>query len=177
MLKIDRNEDRVNRHKITQEDFTPEKIVNGLLSNVSEETFKDFSKTFLDTSCGTGNILLGIFSIRLGYCNNVDDAINALKTLYGVELMADNVRKARENLYSKIVSCYPQIKHNSLLDFKVRAIIRNRVQWCDTMFFNFNNWPKICYKPCCKHETIGFKEIKKKNDKSYPMWEKKYHTK
>ena len=175
MLKKDKTDKRVERHSVTQEDFTPKEIVDKLLANVDEKVFKDFTKTFLDTSCGTGNILLEILSIRLGYTSNVEDAINALKTIYGIELMADNVECVRQRLYDKMIEHYPQIKHDVLLNFKVRAIIRNRIQWHDSLTFDFNNWPKQSYKPCCKHETIGFKVIKAHNDKSYPMWDKKYH--
>ena len=52
MLKNDINDKRKERHKATQEDFTPVEICH-ILFEGQDELFKNFNKTFCDPCCGT----------------------------------------------------------------------------------------------------------------------------
>ena len=72
MLEQDITDKRKERHKITQEDFTPPEIVS-LLCNGSEELFTDFSKTVCDPCCGIGNIILFILRKRFENCKTKTD--------------------------------------------------------------------------------------------------------
>ena len=110
MLEKDKTKKRVERHDDTQEDFTPIGVVNSMLDQYPEEAFKDMKKTFIDYSAGNGNFLVEILDRKLDNSKNVDDAIEALKSIYGVELMADNVEECRERLYALMVSRYPKVK-------------------------------------------------------------------
>lgn len=56
---------------------------------------KDPSKTFLDPSCGNGRFLLEILRRRLA---NGMDMADALRTIYGVDLMQHNVDACRDRL-------------------------------------------------------------------------------
>ncbi len=107
MLKEDRNEKRTERHAVTQEDFTPRAVVDDLLSHVPDIAFSDFSKTVLDTSCGNGNILVAVLERRLSNCRTDDDALGAVRTLHGVELMQDNADECRKRLLDCIKSRFP----------------------------------------------------------------------
>ena len=98
MLKKDKTKKRVERHDDTQEDFTPIGVVNSMLDQYPQEAFKEMKKTFIDYSAGNGNFLVEILDRKLDNSKNVDDAIEALKSIYGVELMADNVEECRERL-------------------------------------------------------------------------------
>ena len=97
----------------------------------------------------------------------MDDAIEALKSIYGVELMADNVEECRERLYALIISRYPKIKTTPVLDYKVRNIIKNRIQWHDSLKFDYNKWPAIGKQ---KTGHVSFKEERTECDTKYPMW-------
>jgi hypothetical protein len=56
-------------------------------------------------------------------------------------------------------------------DFKVRQIIRNRIQWGDSLKFDYDNWPSLRGRnPCKKHMNISFSEKKPAWNNKYPMW-------
>lgn len=173
MLDIDKINVRIERHHITQEDFTPQTVVDDMLAKLPEETFTDFSKTVLDPSCGIGNFLVTILERRLEHCESQEDAVNAMKTLYGVELMADNVEECRNRLYDMIVKKFPSILNDEKKHFYLRSIVRNRIQWHDSLEFDYDHWKQPKTAPCEKHDTVSFHERKDKDDEFYPMWHKK----
>ena len=84
-----------NRIKATGEVFTPTELVQEVLDKMPQELFKDSTKTFLDPSCGDGQFLgeVLIRKIEKGI-----DFETALGTIYGVDLMQDNVELCRERL-------------------------------------------------------------------------------
>ena len=166
-----RDEKRELRHSITQEDFTPVSVINQMLAGVDDSVFTDFSKTVLDNSSGIGNILIEVLKRRLRNTHIPAEAISAVKTLYGVELMADNVKECRENLYNEVIKVYPQIKDDKFKDYELRAIIRNRIQWHDSLTFDYDHWPRIEHlRPGPKHEYISFEERRSSEYTKYPMW-------
>lgn len=86
--------DRV-RVKATGEVFTPTPLVQEVLDQLPPELFTDPTKTFLDPACGDGQFL-GEALIRK--VENGIDFETALSTIYGVDLMEDNVDLCRERL-------------------------------------------------------------------------------
>lgn len=173
MLDADKTDLRCDRHHITQEDFTPQSVVDDMLMRLPDETFTDFSKSVLDPSCGIGNFLVAILERRLEHCENQDDAVKAMRTLFGVELMADNVEECRNRLYDMIIKKFPAILDDEKKHFYLRSIVRNRIQWHDSLDFDYDHWKQLKTTPCEKHETISFHERKDKDDEFYPMWHKK----
>lgn len=89
MLEQDKTDKRVARHKVTQEDFTPD-VINDIMFSDKQELFEDFTKTYCDPCAGIGNMLMYVLRKRLTYCKTKYDLYNAVKTLYGNELMEDN---------------------------------------------------------------------------------------
>ena len=59
------------------------------------EQFTDVSKTFLDPSCGNGQFLSEVLIRKL---ENGIDFEAALKTIYGVDIMFDNVLTCQNRL-------------------------------------------------------------------------------
>jgi len=95
MSGIEREENRV---KATGEVFTPTWFVQEILDNLEthdESLFKDPTEAILDPSCGDGQFL-GEALIRK--IENGIDFETALSTIYGVELMEDNVELCRDRL-------------------------------------------------------------------------------
>jgi hypothetical protein len=97
-----------NRQRITDhgEVFTSEREVNAMLDLVNQETERIESR-FLEPACGTGNFLVEILKRKLGvvenrYAKNQLEyeryAIIALSSIYGVELLKDNVQTCRDRL-------------------------------------------------------------------------------
>jgi type I restriction-modification system DNA methylase subunit len=92
MNGVDRDKTRV---KETQEVFTPTVMVNGLLDQLPKELFSDVTQTVIDNSCGDGQFLSEalIRKVEAGA-----DFETALSTIYGVDMMQDNVDLCRERL-------------------------------------------------------------------------------
>jgi type I restriction-modification system DNA methylase subunit len=83
------------RVKATGEVFTPTELVQEILDTLPQELFLDPTKTFLDPSCGDGQFLSEVLIRKL---ENGIDFETALSTIYGVELMLDNVELCKERL-------------------------------------------------------------------------------
>ena len=92
MSGIDRNKTRV---KATSEIFTPTDLVQEVLDKLPPEEFVDPSRTFLDNSCGDGQFLSEVLIRKI---QNGIDFETALGTIYGVDMMMDNVQLCRERL-------------------------------------------------------------------------------
>lgn len=92
MSGIDRDKLRV---KSTGEIFTSTLLVQEILDKLPQDLFKDPTKTFCDPSCGDGQFLSEVLIRKL---ENGIDFETALSTIYGVELMADNVKLCRDRL-------------------------------------------------------------------------------
>lgn len=96
MSGVERNKLRI---KQTAEFFTPTKLVEEMLDKLEEidpTLFSDFTKTFLDNSCGDGQFLSEIVIRKMERSGcSLEQALN---TIYGVELMEDNVIECRKRL-------------------------------------------------------------------------------
>ena len=176
MLKNSKTDIRIERHKDTQEDFTPENIVRQLIDNVGTKSITNLNKKVLDFSCGNGNILVYVLNKRIEKCETNDDIVKAISSIYGVDIMADNVEECRQRLYDLIIEKFPSVTENKSFDYKIKSIIRNRIQWHDALCFDYK-WPTLAGRPRKKHENITFKVYKKPCDTKYPMWAKNIEEK
>ena len=138
MLKDDINEKRKARHHKTQEDFTPVEICK-ILFVVQDELFRNFKKTFCDPCCGTGNIIRYLLRERLNYCKESKDVYEALETIYGTELMEDNIGECRQKM---LYDCMKwSSEHNvDLIDRKLISIIEHNIVCTDTFKWDYENW-------------------------------------
>ena len=87
--------------------FTSEREVNAMLDLVKNETERIESR-FLEPACGTGNFLIKILERKLDVVDAVyrrlqyeweTHAFLAVSSIYGVELLPDNVQECRERLF------------------------------------------------------------------------------
>ena len=92
MSGVEREKTRV---KATGEVFTPTPLVQEVLDEMPQDLFVDPSKTFLDPSCGDGQFLGEVLIRKI---ENGSTFEQALSTVYGVDLMQDNVELCRERL-------------------------------------------------------------------------------
>lgn len=92
MSGVEREQSRV---KATGEVFTPTPLVQEVLDKMPQELFIDSTKTFLDPSCGDGQFLGEVLIRKM---ENGIDFETALSTIYGIDLMQDNVDLCRERL-------------------------------------------------------------------------------
>jgi len=92
MRGVERDELRV---RATGEVFTPTPLVQEILDQLPQDQFTDPDKTFLDPSCGDGQFLGEVLIRKI---ENGSTFEQALSTVYGVDLMQDNVDLCRERL-------------------------------------------------------------------------------
>ena len=87
--------------------FTAAREVNAMLDLVKDET-ENIDSTFLEPACGDGNFLDEVLRRKLAVCRkrygkSAADyekmSFLACTTLYGVDIMADNVERCRERLF------------------------------------------------------------------------------
>jgi type I restriction-modification system DNA methylase subunit len=83
------------RVKATGEVFTPTELVREVLDQIPLDQFQDPAKTFLDNSCGDGQFLGEVLIRKMENGSTFEEA---LSTVYGVDLMQDNVNLCRERL-------------------------------------------------------------------------------
>jgi len=106
---------RLQRKKQTAEDFTPPKLTNEILDKLQDYSPESFlpTKTFLDPACGNGNLLVEVLKrkIKLGH-----NPLQALKTLYGCDIMEDNIQECRERLLE-------------LTDGKGEEVVKKQIKW------------------------------------------------
>lgn len=99
-----KSKERVAEHG---EVFTNEREVNSMLDLVKSESF-NIESTFLEPACGDGNFLIQILKRKLSvvfdkYSRCQSDyekySIIAVSSIYGVDIMQDNVDACIERLY------------------------------------------------------------------------------
>ncbi len=147
MEGVDRSKERVKK---TAEVFTPSHIVKDMLGDSAikeleeslqkypndgkkaeilakliefRETFLDPSEKILDPAMGDGNILMEILIKRLEQGHSHKES---LKTLYGVDIMPDNIIKAKERLRAGIVN-----------DPELEAILEKNMVCADSKTYHF----------------------------------------
>ena len=97
--------------------FTAEREVNAMLDLVKHETERIDSR-FLEPACGDGNFLVEILRRKLAvvksrYGKNPPDyefyAVIAITSIYGVDILQDNVNDCQERLYKIFNDQYTDI--------------------------------------------------------------------
>ncbi len=77
--------------------FTSVETVNQMLDMLPPETFKP-ERTFLEPCCGEGVFIIEILKRKFANCKKRKDYTTSLKSVYGMELQADNVVKCIQNV-------------------------------------------------------------------------------
>lgn len=110
--------------------FTAAREVNAMLDLVKDET-ENIDSTFLEPACGDGNFLDEVLRRKLGVCakrygKSAADyekySFLACTTLYGVDIMADNVDRCRERLFETWEATLGKTHRTELYDCVARAV-------------------------------------------------------
>lgn len=129
--------ERESRRKETNEVFTPFEIIENMCIKIDDKDWADPTKIFLEPTFGNGNILLYIIWKRLS-CGVM--AKTAIETLYGTELMQDNVKEAKERIkellfqVDAIVEC---------TDYELDKLLNEHFVCTDFFDWDFENWQPI----------------------------------
>lgn len=106
MSGVERDQLRV---KATGEVFTPTPLVQEILDQLDPELFQDPTKTFIDPTCGDGQFLSEVLIRKLENGHTLEAA---LSTIYGVDLMQDNVDLCRDRLLCGHEELRPIVERN-----------------------------------------------------------------
>ena len=139
-----KSKQRVEEHG---EVFTNEREVNAMLDMVKQETERIDSR-FLEPACGDGNFLseilrrkLAVVGERYGRSQLEYERYTfvAVSSIYGVDIMADNVEECRERLFGIVKDEYEQRFRNDcrteMLD-SIRYLLSKNILCGDALTLN-----------------------------------------
>ncbi|WP_245993642.1 N-6 DNA methylase [Flaviflexus salsibiostraticola] len=120
--------------------FTPAWMVEDMLNLVKDESERIDSR-FLEPACGSGNFLIPVLKRKLatvqGRYGNSDFekkhyALLALMSIYGVELLPDNVADCRANMI-EVFSSYLQLSSEDMFYKAAEYVLTNNIVNGDAM--------------------------------------------
>jgi hypothetical protein len=138
-----KSKERVNNYG---EVFTSEREVNAMLNLVKQETERIESR-FLEPACGTGNFLKEILRRKLNVVETrykksqleyERNAVLTVSSIYGIDILEDNVMECRNKLYEIFNQRYTSIFKESAKDEclkSVRYILEHNIIWGDALTF------------------------------------------
>ncbi|MBX3004008.1 MAG: SAM-dependent DNA methyltransferase [Anaerolineales bacterium] len=158
--------------------FTNPREVNAMLDLVKQETERIDSR-FLEPACGTGNFLAEVLErklrvVRRDYMNSQlayeRYAVLAVSSVYGIDILQDNVEACRERLFGIADREYSELYKNDIKeDFRrtVRYILACNIVWGDALTLKtvgddpqpiiFPEWSAI--NGHLKRRDFSFKEL------------------
>jgi type I restriction-modification system DNA methylase subunit len=101
--------------------FTPPELVIEMLEQLPTETWDD-GKTFLDPASGDGNFIVAVLIVKQSLKH-----VNPLTSVYGVDLMEDNVAECKARLLA-IAGDTPEN----------RAIVENNILCRDGLTYDYS---------------------------------------
>ena len=119
--------------KSTAEFFTPYSIVLRMCDKVEPEIWADPTKTFLESSFGNGQFILMILYRRI-YEYNIPWK-TALETVFGVELMQDNVAETKQRVHELLRNISPDYDPD-----EANRIMDKNLVCSDFFTWDFKNW-------------------------------------
>lgn len=99
-----------NRVKSLGEVFTNEREVNAMLDLVPNLTI---NMTFLEPTCGNGNFVVEILKRKFDLCKKKQDYITALKSVYAIDIMQDNINECK----NRVKELYKSYNQKENIDF------------------------------------------------------------
>lgn len=162
--------------------LTAEREVNAMLDLVKQETERIDSR-FLEPACGTGNFLVPILErklevIKKKYSKSKLEferySITAVGSIYGIDILEDNVEACRDRLYNVVNNLYTNLyKENCDEDFRksIRHILKKNIILGDALTLKtvnngdkpitFSEW-SLVQGSMIKQRDFTFAEILKK---------------
>ncbi|HAU1457915.1 TPA: SAM-dependent DNA methyltransferase [Legionella pneumophila] len=130
--------------------FTSEREVNAMLDLIKPETERIESR-FLEPACGTGNFLLEILRRKLhvvehrykkSKCEYERYAVLAISSIYGIDILEDNVLQCRIRLFNYFDERYTRMYgKNCSQDCRgsIRFILERNIVWGNTLTMKMAN--------------------------------------
>ena len=146
-------QDRRKGKNATQEFFTPYSIVKKMCDKISEEDWRDKTKTFLEPCAGNFQFICYILWNRLQHGVHWYHALN---TIYGIELQEDNLIEGKQRIIKLLDLMNIDYDEDLAMDIMDYNLV------CSDFFeWDFENWCKKGEKPRkCFSKIIGDEEYK-----------------
>lgn len=177
-----------NRVRNQGEVFTAEREVMAMLDLVKDETLRIDSR-FLEPACGNGNFLAPILERKLTAVEKMykksqleyeRNVLMALGSIYGVDIMKDNVKECRERLYKLFETAYMSMYKNKAktsICMSAKAILKRNILWGDALSLKtadpdnpkpivFSEWSRPFNDSRIKRHDYDFEEIITKDEES-----------
>ena len=163
-MKLIKSKSRVQKHG---EVFTPDWMVRMMLSVPAiQAKLKDIRATFFEPSVGEGAFVTEILHQKLNHVDEisnksdwVENALWVVASIYGIELLTDNLIIAKQNLVEVLIEHYQnfyqkELSRNTDLYKSARYIIDNNIVQGNALT-QLNN----------SDELVVFSEWEKRGDK------------
>jgi hypothetical protein len=145
-LKQEENQQQViSRKRVVDhgEVYTAHREVNAMLDLVKHETERIDSR-FLEPACGTGNFLAEILERKLRVVETrygksqleyERNAVLAVTSLYGIDILEDNVIECRKRLFDIFNQHYGNLFKEECLN-SIKYILKRNIIWGDALTLN-----------------------------------------
>ena len=164
----------VSRQRVADhgEVYTAKREVNAMLDLVKEETERIDSR-FLEPACGRGNFLVEILSrkmevVRRCFAHNRFEydlaSAQAVSSIYGIELLPDNVENCRQRLFMQFLETYRQhlsAEASPELERCIRFLFEKNILCGDALTMLQEDGTPICF---CEWTFIGMEGKVKRRD-------------
>lgn len=144
--------------------FTNEREVKAMLDLVKAQSH-NLANTFLEPACGNGNFLAEILKRKLAtaltqskinksqkspkYCKDTYErlAVQAVSSIYGIELLADNCAECRERLFNLFLDHYQKYinKPNEQMLAVIKFLLNNNIINGDALTLKDNKGNPIVF--------------------------------
>ena len=132
-----------DRVKQLGEVFTPTELVLEILDQLPSTVWES-GKTYLDPTCGNGQFLAAVLIIKLSLGHQ-----NALASIYGVDIMQDNVDECRQRLIDIAVDTPAN-----------RTIVEHNILCKDGLTYDYSFGDGSEYKDKLEDESVAPKKEK-----------------
>ena len=150
--------------------FTAEREVNAMLDLVKHETER-IESTFLEPACGNGNFLAEILRRKLAvvdlYKRFPSDwerySVVAMMSIYGVDILPDNVAECRERLYGIWERAYKKVCKKECRDEcreAVRYILSRNILCGDALSLKAADGKPIIFS---EWSMVGKRSVKRRD--------------
>jgi SAM-dependent methyltransferase len=174
----------VSRQRVADygEVYTGEREVNAMLDLVKSETGRIESR-FLEPACGTGNFLVEVYRRKLAvvearYKKDLREyercAVIATASLYGIDILEDNVNYCRARLFmiftERYIALFKQLFSSEDLFRTLNFVLERNIIWGDALSLKTADNAPIIFS---EWEDIGEGKIKRRD---FSFQELLYHS-
>lgn len=85
----------------------------------NSDAFDRIDAKFLEPACGNGNFLVEILRRKLLLCKTDEEAIRAVKSIYAIDLLPDNVQEARQRMSRIVKEQFPDVDITGILERQI----------------------------------------------------------